>query len=255
MQKLPQRNVGLPHTRADVFGRAVWEAKLWQGVRSSVGVLAWCVGAEGAMGLLLGASIAILDPFHGSSASEALLGCLIFGMGLMGVGCLIALVLSLLAPAHSGLRLHRIGTYVTGLMGPVVFVSPILLDALTRNAALRQFEWLLWLMLLTGVVLVVAAWVWYCIYLRGVARYFGNQVLAVNFLALGIVSAVMAVSGIGGTFAAQFFGFVQGDVEELAVIGGWLGGLVLLVWLDVLLFGLYRLIPSADLAIPSRKLT
>jgi hypothetical protein len=257
MQKLPRRVSGPSYRRSGQGGLDVREVKAWQTVRTGVSRLAWCVSAEAAMGLLFGAGlVGLKDHFGGyQNGADGLLLLLFFGLVGAGVGGLISWVLTLLAPAHSGLRLHAIGSGAMLPGGILVAASPFALAALTRNSMIRQFEWLLWLMLFTGIVLVVADWIWYCVYLRGVARYFGNGTLGVNFLALGVVSGSLLVMGVAGMLVLQeVLRFRHRDLEELATVGLWLGGVSLLVWLGVDLFRLHRLIPSLDRQIRSLEL-
>jgi len=245
MQKLPRRRVGSPSLGPTRGGLGEVEGRDWQGVRGGVGVLALAVWATVVLVPLLALAIWVHEFSRWSPGPEAMAVFLVFGLMLCGLVGLVGLVLSLVAPAYSGLRMHTVGSGVGLLMGPLVIASPFVLAAMTRGGIVRQFEWLLILMLLAGIVLELAAWVWYFVYLRGVARWFGDEPLGMGFVSLGIVLAVLAGLGLGGLFfltAAEHFH--NRELEKILFVGSVFASLVLLVWLGMMLVRLYRLIPS-----------
>ncbi len=218
----------------------------WQGVRGGVGVLALATWATVALFPLLALTVWAHDVAHlHSPGVDALAIFLLLGLMVSGLVALIGLVLSLTAPAWSGLRMHAVGSGVALLLSPLVIASPFVLVELTRQRIVRQFEWLLILMLLAGIVLELAAWAWYCVYLRGVARWFGDEPLGVGFLSLGIVAAVGTGMGLGILFLCkEVFHRHDRELEQVLLVGWAFGGLIVLVWLGVMLVRLYRLIPS-----------
>jgi hypothetical protein len=142
-----------------------------------------------------------------------------------GIISLVGMILTVLAPQDSGLR----GLGLSSLLAMLLAVA-LLLGGLASSIAgmgwlaggLRGMETAGLLgAILVGLVLLFVASLLFFIYLRGVARYFGNNSLGYAFIAYFVTSLVMGVLAIGG-MVMMLTGALGGGLGE-ADVGTLLG--------------------------------
>jgi MFS family permease len=248
MRRLPPH--WLRTAERDGLGAAHEDAgRGWEAVRSGVVVLA--VASFTLAGVLVLCACGPVASEMGRNEPMALVLVVLAALGLL-VGSVLGLagfVTTLLCPRHSGFRGLVAGTVVSLVFGVVLLVAPFLLMALleaTGNPPRWELQTLAWLMLCSGVLALVAASVVFFVYLRGIARYFGDAALGGLLLTYGILSAVLVVLNAAGLFLyEEFFRFQFGrpDMEIFMSCGFVVEGLGLLIWLGFLLRQLRVLIP------------
>jgi hypothetical protein len=221
----------------------------WESVRSGVGVLAVATFTQAGVLVVGGGGIVLSEMSRGEPLSMLLV--MLAGLGLL-VGSVLLLsgfVPTLLCPRHAGLRSLVVGTVVTMVLGIVLLFSPLLLMRLLEamgNLPRWEFQALAFLMFCCGILVLLASSVVFFLYLRGIARYFGDAAMGGLFLTYGILFAILVILNVAALilFEEIFrFRFGRPDIEMLMSCGFAVEGLGLLIWLGVLLWQLRTLIP------------
>jgi hypothetical protein len=223
----------------------------WESVRS--GVEALSIAAFLSAGVLL-AGVA--------GMSSGGLGCLVpvlvilGGLAALAAGLLwlVGLITSLLCPQRGGMRGLALGTAACVILGVVMLFSPfVLLPVLER--VIRDYQVLRILAILMvcgGILSNVAANLLYFLYLRGVARYFGDAPLGGLLLTYGIVSGAVVVGSVASVIlidmSRMYAGMYWRDGEMFLGCGFCLGGVALLIWGGILLRKLRDVIPTQTLS-------
>jgi len=176
-----------------------------------------------------------------------------------GVILLVGMIRAVLAPRESGLRALGVWslvlTLVSGGMLVVGFVGVLVVAALAGMREPSPEEVILIsLPICLGLVLAFVATLLFFLYLRGVARHFGDNSLGGGFIAYFIVSMLLLVAAVFGALMLVFY-LAWAPVNEAlwvsVLVGGALVvvGLGLTIWLIVMFRRLRKLIAGEQ---PSR---
>jgi hypothetical protein len=222
----------------------------WESVRSGVGVLS--VAAFLSAGALVtwvsGMLISQMNrPYYGP---DGLAIFLVIGGALAALGAsllwLVGLITSLLCPQRGGLRGLVLGTACCVILGVVMLFSPFVLMAVLERV-IRNFEILrilAMLMVCGGVLSIVAANLLFFVYLRGVARYFGDAALGGLLLTYGLVSGTIVMGSLASLVLFEMARMYGRDWEMLLSCGFSVEGLALMIWVGILLQKLRKVIPG-----------
>jgi hypothetical protein len=215
----------------------------WEWVRSGVGVLA------GAAFLLVGASLALVGGnFQKDPGLLAIFLLLAGGLAALmaGVLWLVGLTTSLLCPRRAGLRglaISTAGCVILGVVSPVVLMP--VLERVIQDYEVRRI--LAELIAYGGALSDMAAIVLFFLYLRGVARHFGDVALGGLLLTYVLVFVAVVVGGVAAGILINMtrlnIRMYWRDWEMFMGYGFGMGGLALLIWPGILLMKLRAVIP------------
>jgi hypothetical protein len=254
MARLPPRLGETVAPRLSAMGRDE-DGRAWESVRSGVGLLS--VAALLSAGPLLACVAGIFigereryrgeDPWRSAIFLFVPAGLTALAAHLLGV---VGLIRSLLCPERGGLQGLVLGTAACLILGILLLVCPYMLTTMLGGGVLIDdlLGVLAGLTACGGVLANVAAVLLFFLYLRGVARSFGDAGLGGLLLAYGLASTAIVVGSLGVILFETTRGYWRHDEAIYMVCGLFLEGTALMIWGGILLRKLRGVIPTSTVS-------